>query len=206
VVIDVGSHFGYFALLAKELVGGPGKVFAIEPTNNSFGILDQNVKEHTNLLAFQIALSDLNGYIDFFEFSNLYSEYSSVDIDQFKSSEWFNENVVQKRRIEARLLDDFLADHQLNPGFIKIDVEGSENKVIAGGMNYFKHGSPLVSMEYLDQSRQNHSHKEAVEILRQLGYSTFIINNGGECEAVSDIDSYLSNRGLDSDNIILMKT
>src|SRR5712692_7132722 len=43
VVIDVGAHFGFFSLLASELVGSEGRIVAVEPMPETFGRLARNV-------------------------------------------------------------------------------------------------------------------------------------------------------------------
>ena len=66
-------------------------------------------------------MSDSNEKLKFYEFPNLYSEYNSLDIEQFKNEKWFAEYKPKEVNIESIMLDDFLMDKDLNPKIIKID-------------------------------------------------------------------------------------
>ena len=63
VFVDVGANFGVYTLAASKLVSAAGKVIAIEPTAQSFAILQQNIalNNSANVRAFQIALTQTKG-------------------------------------------------------------------------------------------------------------------------------------------------
>src|SRR5437867_12024721 len=44
VFVDIGAHFGFFTLLASELVGETGRVIALEPMPQTFVHLMRNVR------------------------------------------------------------------------------------------------------------------------------------------------------------------
>jgi hypothetical protein len=105
-------------------------------------------------------------------------------------------------------IDDLVSTIAFNPDIIKMDVEGAENKVIKGGMQYFEHNAPIIVMEYLSASRGNEPHKMAVEMLLSLGYRVYILKEKGALENVTidRLDTYLESQGIDSDNIVLKKS
>ena len=62
-VLDLGSHIGYYTLIAAELVGEKGKVFAFEPEPTNFVLLKKNIKinNYQNVIPVQKAVSNKNG-------------------------------------------------------------------------------------------------------------------------------------------------
>jgi FkbM family methyltransferase len=203
--VDIGAHFGYFSLLASELVRNSGKVLSIEASNSIFEILMQNVTHSPNITPLNAAISDQPGMVSFYEFPVQFSEYNALDIHQYENKKWFRKNPPKKYNVQAMTVDEILAQYALHPAIIKIDVEGAELKVIRGSINALKNTSPIIVMEYLEESRHNEAHVESVKQLRSLGYQSFSINNDGELEPCDNIDEYLSHNGYDSDNIAFLK-
>ena len=206
VFIDIGAHYGYFSLLAESLVGGKGWVYSIEASKGTFILLQQNVWQSERVKPFHLAISDEPGTISFYEFPVFYSEYNSTDIEQFKDKHWFKKNVPGKIAVKATSLDAFIAENNITPAMIKIDVEGAEVKVIRGGLHYFRENNPLVIMEYLQPSRQNHQHRQAAQLMYDSGFESFTISDDGSLQKCSDIDGWLREQHLDSDNIVFKKS
>lgn len=203
--LDVGAHFGYFTLLASEIVGANGMVLSFEPANKSHELLVGNVSSLTNTRVYQKAVSNSLEPITFFEFPNLYSEYNTSDTSQFESENWYNSSKPNKVVVNATTIDEITKDKIFNPTIIKIDVEGAEYNVISGGLTYLKSHSPQIVMEYLEPKRKNETHKKALDLLLGLGYKSYIINYNGGIELIANIDNYLETSNLESDNIVFRK-
>jgi FkbM family methyltransferase len=203
--LDVGAHYGYFTMIASEIVGNNGKVVAFEPSDRSYKLLNENRKTLNNTVTFQKAVSDSNDNLIFYEFPNLHSEYNSSDISQFENESWFNNSKPAKTTVSATTIDEVTKDGTFSPRIIKIDVEGGEYKVIQGGITYLQKNSPYIVMEYLEPKRHNESHKKALELLLSLSYKSNIIVQNGQIEPIKDVDTYLTNNHLESDNIVFQK-
>jgi FkbM family methyltransferase len=203
--LDIGAHFGYFTLLASEIVGENGRVISFEPTLKSFELLHLNSKTLKNVNCFQKAISDSEEKIVFYEFPNLHSEYNSSDVSQFENENWFKDSVPQKVEVNATTIDLIAENEGIRPRIIKIDVEGAELNVIRGGLNYIKKYSPIIVMEYLEPQRKNDTHKEALKILLSVGYKSYLIEQDGNLISIDDIDNYLILKKLESDNIVFLK-
>jgi FkbM family methyltransferase len=203
--LDIGAHYGYFTLLASELVGENGIVLSFEPTSKSFSLLQENTARLRNVKAQQKAISNSLEPIVFYEFPNLHSEYNTSDITQFENEKWFNNSMPTKVEVETITIDSITKDSLFNPQIIKIDVEGAEYNVINGGLSFFKANSPQIVMEYLEPKRKNEIHKKAFDLLLSLDYNSFIINNDGNTEPITNIDDYLEAEKLESDNIVFKK-
>ncbi len=203
--LDIGAHFGYFTLIASELVGENGIVLSFEPTGKSYELLQENIAGLRNIITQQKAISNSLEPIIFYEFPNLYSEYNTSDITQFESKKWINNFKPTKVEVETTTIDTITKDGKFNPQIIKIDVEGAEYNVISGGLTFFKNYKPIIVMEYLEPKRKNETHKKALDLLSSLGYNSYIIKNDGTIEPITKIDNYLNAEKLDSDNIVFKK-
>lgn len=203
--IDVGAHYGYFSLLASTLVGVKGKIIAFEAAPATFRILEKNKSKTNNVQTYNFAVSDTNNEVLFFEFPNLYSEYNTLDANQFENQKWFDKSKAKKLKIKAVTLDEFLLQKNYRPKIIKIDVEGAEFKVLNGANKYLQHNSPIIVMEYLSDTRGNKSHIRAERFLKSLGFSACLINNQGAPKTVNDIGRYFKINKIESDNIVFVK-
>lgn len=203
--LDIGAHYGYFSLLAAELVGRNGRVQSYEPSSATYEILSINTDSRPEIAAFHKAVSDTGEPVTFFEFSNLYSEYNSIDVAQFSDEEWFRRHQPRKTTVETTTIDNMVQDASFRPSFIKVDVEGAELKVLRGGLAYLQAQSPVLVMEYLEPRRGNEAHRQALALLVQLGYVPCVIDAAGGTTPVQDVEAYLQRQGLESDNIVFRK-
>lgn len=203
--LDIGAHYGYFSLLASELVGKEGKVISFEPTTKSFSILKSNTESKPNVVAQNMAVSFEKGVLVFYEFPNMYSEYNSMNVSQFEGESWFVENKPNRVEVGCTTIDEVTQQHSISPKIVKIDVEGAEFLVLSGGKSFLEQHRPSIVMEYLEPNRHNEEHHKAHDLLVSLGYSSFIIGSKGELSPVSDVDAYLVGNQMDSDNIVYRK-
>ncbi len=203
--VDVGAHYGYFSLLGSKLIGNNGSVYSFEASPTTYKVLSKNSKIETNIYSFNLAVSDEVSSLKFYEFPNLYSEYNTLEIDQFKNENWFSEYKPNEINIQSIILDDFLSDEKVYPKIFKIDVEGAENKVINGLSNYLTKNAPFVVIEYLSEERGNKEHQEAVNKLNSMGYFSFVIDKTGKLRKLESASKYLEGNNLESDNIVFSK-
>mgnify|MGYP001562306374 FL=1 len=122
ICVDVGASVGYFTLLFSRQVGKTGKVYSFEPTDNQFVYLNKNV--------------ELNGYQDRVKTYNLAAWDKDEDNLVRRDAEKISENPARiqvnagyNKPIRGIVLDDILPE---KVDFIKIDVDGSEPKVLKG--------------------------------------------------------------------------
>jgi FkbM family methyltransferase len=205
VFADVGAHFGYFSLLAAQLVGEKGRVVAFEASATTHAVLAQNVAASAVVQANHCAVSDQQETISFYEFPILYNEFNSLDVTQFEGEKWFKEFKPTKINVPAVTLDEFFAQANHLPNVLKIDVEGAELKVIRGAATLLKRAAPAVVLEYLEPKRHNTGHQQAATLLRELGYQSHRIGPNGQLIICPDLDAYLQAEQIDSDNFVFVK-
>ncbi len=197
---DVGAHFGYFSLLASQLVGETGKVVAFEASLSTFGILEKNVAPYPNTTPLHRAASSEDTTLTFHEFPALYSEYNSLTPDV--AAGWMKKNPSRPIKVQGVRLADYFRKEGIRPKIIKVDVEGAEPQVLAGLEPYLVDNSPVLIMEYLPSYKQNEANQAAEALLQKLGYQAFTIKSSGEITPCADIAAAMSLIGLDSDNIV----
>jgi FkbM family methyltransferase len=131
-VLDVGAHMGEFACRIRAILPDAGLV-CFEPLQHPFSKLREQFEGDPNFRAVNCALGDMAG--QFGMHHNEFSPSSSLlpMADLHKKS--FPFAVEEKAEvIEVRRLSDVAREMNLQyPLLLKLDVQGYEDKVIAGG-------------------------------------------------------------------------
>jgi FkbM family methyltransferase len=130
-VFDVGAHVGYYTVLSAVLTGPRGRVCAFEPNPANHAFLQRHVALNRldNVAIENAAVSDRNGTAAF-------SFGTGSGTGRLNNS-----GTLQVRTLR---LDDFCADHDLRPGFMKIDVEGAELDVLRGAADTVRECHPVI--------------------------------------------------------------
>ena len=205
VFIDVGAHYGYYSLLASSLVGN-GRVFALEPSSTSFKLLKENTEEVSNVKIMQAAAGDQHGEIIFYEYPGPYAEYNTTVKDAYADEPWLKKTGQKTTSVPVIMLDDLLSDEKIERAMIKMDVEGGEAGVLMGLQHSLAKKEITIAMEYLASEHKIHSHAAAANLLRLTGYHAHRIDDGGKLIAVDDIDEYLKEKKIGSDNVVFVKS
>jgi FkbM family methyltransferase len=130
-VIDVGAHTGEFAKMITRILPGVA-VISFEPLKEEFLRLESQLREIPKARALNLALGDQNRILDMHRSD--YSQSSSLRPMTKLHKEAFPESAGDSiERVEVRRLDEIAAKLSLEPEIlIKIDVQGYEDKVLAG--------------------------------------------------------------------------
>jgi len=195
-IADVGAHFGYFSLLAAHLAGPEGSIWSFEPGSATHAVLNKNTQTFQQMEVHRLLVGSEDGIRDFWEFPTLFSEYNTTRPDSVP------EHLQgHKTRLASTRLDTFFSARQTAPRLIKIDVEGAEYEVIQGLESLFDQGSfPVLAMEYLGEQ----GHRQAVKWLLMRGYQVFVPASTGELQACKNWETWLPDKGTDSENFVLM--
>jgi FkbM family methyltransferase len=131
--LDVGAHAGYFSLLASDRVGPAGRVYAVEPNPGTFAALRTHLSANRigNVHAVMCGLADRPGSIP------LHAPPSRLDYNAtvLPRADWTRVDVP------ARTLDDCVREWGIDRiDLMKIDVEGAEPLVLAGGADCLRRG------------------------------------------------------------------
>jgi len=130
VVLDIGAHIGYYTLIAADLVGKNGKVFAFEPAPDNYALLVKNIEVngYKNIIPTQKAVSNKTGTTKLFLDPDCKGAHRIYDCRDKK------EHVI----VNLTTLDEFFKYRDGRINIIKMDVEGAEMGVLQGMTNLIK--------------------------------------------------------------------
>lgn len=156
---DVGAAHGYLSLVAASREGHPPAVDAFEMAAAPFAVMQENLALNPGLQisAHNIGLSDRPlGMVPIWYYkSDLFlkkparSEYDEGFVRKLK---YYLRGDLDRIRLHAagiviESIDSFCAAAGHAPGFLKIDVDGYEAKVLPGGQETFAARMPFVLLE-----------------------------------------------------------
>jgi len=141
--LDVGGNEGYFSVIASTLVPD-GAVHCIEPQQRLHSVLRKHFELNgsTMAVAHRTALSDRDGSADLFVRPSTNTGASSM----FRY--WKVGTATET--VPCTTLDAFFDRNHLDRvRLMKVDCEGAESLVVAGGRNVLKRGRiDFIAMEY----------------------------------------------------------
>lgn len=168
-VFDIGAHVGYYTLLASVLVGPKGRVCAFEPNPENCGFLRRHVQlnDAANVTVENAAVSNSNGTASFAfgtgSGTGRLAEHGVLDVRTVR-------------------LDEFCRERKVEPGFLKIDVEGAELEVLRGADEIIGSHHPVIFLSTHDTD----VHAECLAWLSERSYTVRPIV-GDDVQAASEL-------------------
>lgn len=153
VFFDVGSHFGYFSLLASHLVGPSGQVHAFEPTPSTFEVVSKNLAGLPNARANNVAAFREDTDLIFRDYGIEFSAFNSLGASKLTPAEEARAR-PREVRVRARAIDSYVAETGVTPDFLKIDTEGAELPVLEGMERLLRTRRPMLTLEVGDVGTQ----------------------------------------------------
>jgi FkbM family methyltransferase len=157
--IDIGANVGVYSLPMARQVAPGGRVIAYEPASEPRRLqeISRRLNQANNLEIVAAALSDRErqGHLVF----GASSELNSLG----------NTGAGEDVRITSLDHEDAVRTWQ-SPDFIKIDAEGEEERILAGGRAFFHRHSPLVQFEIKAGTQINTGLRSA---FARIGYECY---------------------------------
>jgi FkbM family methyltransferase len=163
ICVDVGANIGYNALLAAQLVGPEGHVYALEPSTETHESLLENLELNgaRNVTALRVAAGAADGEVLLHDRPEGQSVRSSVgEIDESLPAESLVSVPVQT--VASLIHPSDAARLRL----VKIDVEGFELEVLRGVQPVFELGGRPALIAELHRGHVD----ETVSFLLELGH------------------------------------
>ena len=135
VLFDIGANIGLFSLYAS--VGAGCRVFSLEPEARNFGLLNDNIwlnKIGDRCLAYCVGISDRSGFSTILLTQEALGSSGHQVQGALAGSIDFPGRTARPQGIQTVTLDELVLVHELPmPTHIKIDVDGLEHAIVAGG-------------------------------------------------------------------------
>lgn len=159
-IIDVGACVGDSALIFQKYTDK--NIYSFEPTNENYEVLLQTLKLNntTRIIPIKKALGA--------ELSQ-----AQISVNDGCSSLVFD-NHTTSHNVEIITLDSFVFEHNLEVGFIKVDVEGFEQEFLKGAKQTITEQKPAMLISIYHQASDFFEIKPMIESWN-LGYSFKII-------------------------------
>lgn len=195
VFVDVGANVGFHTVLAAQLVGPAGKVFAVEPAPWTLQLLRANVwRSATAVTVLPFAASDAAGTVRLAHEAGHRSGAHLVAGGDGGGT-----------AVDAAPLDELLPEIVVD--VLKVDVEGAEPLVLRGARALLER-SPglLVVVEFRDQTHlSGETPAEVLAFYESLGFELRLLRRNGEHERASAENVLERSRREPSFNLVLAR-
>src|SRR5437588_2385506 len=141
-VLDIGANIGLWAMRAAVIIGDNGRLHAFEPLPANITRLERNLALNSieNVMVHSIAVSDTAGEAVFYS-----PESRSSGTGRLAP----REGLRPELKVATATLDSLLVEGTIGtPGFIKMDVEGAELRVLRGAQRLLaSDNAPMIMFE-----------------------------------------------------------
>jgi FkbM family methyltransferase len=164
---DVGANYGFMSVWVHRRFGGRVRITAFEP--NPIVLRDLRVNLELNgasdVRVEEICLSDAEGEVRFFTSED--HSWNATLIAEFAAAQGEGIEV----RAQATTIDRYVEAHPA-PAAIKLDVEGAEHLVVAGGRRFLASARTSLVAEYNIASIQaaGLTGEGYLDLFRELGF------------------------------------
>ncbi|MEM1116502.1 MAG: FkbM family methyltransferase [Bacteroidota bacterium] len=174
--VDIGANAGFFSVLLANLLPAD-RVLAAEPSPAMARRLRQNLERNgvgDRVVVFEGAVADCSGTVTL---SGVVGneEYGTIGHLAHPAAEAalaHPDAESSALTVVAETLDALVETHDLRPGLLKVDTEGAEMLVLAGGRDTLRNHRPVLICEMDDVLLRANgtSAVELVLMLQELGY------------------------------------
>jgi FkbM family methyltransferase len=176
VFVDVGGNKGDFSLLAARVMGDEGRVLCVEPEAENASWIERSAarNHYRSIEVIAAALAERDGEDTLFLGAK--SGWHTLVEDPSL--------VVGTQTVPIRTLDSLLAERGIDHvDVVKIDVEGAEDRVLAGATAAFGGDNPMTILIDLHPKRVDTL--AVCDQLRSWGFGFDREINAGTKEAVA---------------------
>ena len=179
-VIDVGANIGQFATTLNRY-GFIGKIYSVEPSSEAYNKLLVNSRKSTNWhILPRCALGKTEGFATLNISKNSYSS-SLLQILPKHTSAAPDSQFIKEEKVNMQTLDAMFKDSDFlrRSCFLKIDVQGFEGEVLAGGIELMKKiGGVKIELSLSKLYEGQSSFEQLIGLIEDYGFMIWNIEPG----------------------------
>ena len=176
VAVDVGASGGLLTAALARTVGPAGRVFAFEPADRAFRLLQRMAafNDLDNVTIEKRAVSSASGAVQFAEYP--FSPDDDVawrpEASALFSAASIDAGRARTYEVAVTTLDEYFAAGEFDVKLVKIDVEGFETEVLRGAARLIERDRPAFCIDIHQRvDGQSGTTEESVrELLAPHGY------------------------------------
>jgi FkbM family methyltransferase len=198
-IVDIGANIGYYTLLAASLTGDKGQVFAFEPDPQNFALLSENValNGYKNVIPIQKAISNEPGR------AKLFLDKTNLGAHSLSEANVKVENMIT---VDVTSLDEFFNSLNCKIDIVKMDVQGSEMKVLDGMIGIIDANEDLVILTELWPVGLKNAGSSAEVFLEKITKFGFAIYQVGQnIEPINVLELLNTVRGNEPATLLCIK-
>ncbi|HSA05964.1 MAG TPA: FkbM family methyltransferase [Candidatus Gastranaerophilales bacterium] len=156
--LDCGAYIGDTALLFCNYTNN--KIYAFEPNQENHDVLKKTIKinDYENkIFPIKAGLGEKEEELE------LYGEVSAASVLREHVPLLFDK--INSEKIKITTIDKFVQDNNLNPGLIKMDIEGYELEAVKGALETIKKFKPLIIISVYHHPKDFFQIKPLIESL-----------------------------------------
>jgi FkbM family methyltransferase len=170
VALDIGASWGHYTSAMARLVGDQGRVHAFEPNPANARQLSLIALKHRNVVVHTIGLSDAPVEADLHVPTR--AGRAITELGTLGRIEAAAATATVPVRVER--LDDLLGK-DAEVAFVKCDVEGHEQRVLAGGARMLERCKPVILVE-IERRHNQADVGGTIGWLEGRGYDAFMVS------------------------------
>jgi FkbM family methyltransferase len=176
-IVDIGANIGYYTLLFSSLVGPSGTVYAFEPEPTNFLILKKNatLNHYSNIVLSDSVVSNSEGSAKLFR-SKATANNHRIAEDMHEQRQWIH--------VKKTSLDKYFLNRNTKINLVKIDAEGSEEKILDGMSELIKRNNHLTLIIEFHPFELLKAHSRPEILLKKICYFGFKIYNIDEYDGI----------------------
>lgn len=171
-VVDIGTHFGYEAMLMSELVGASGCVHAFEPNPEVAAFARHNLARYPHATLHACALGETAGRTVFHLPPLAHSAFGTIGPA--------GASPTRPHEITIARLDDELTPGAVPVALIKCDAEGFEAAILRGAERHLATTPALILETGMTAPGENPPALESIlQLLEPRGYRAYCFKFDG---------------------------
>jgi FkbM family methyltransferase len=169
-VLDIGANEGQFARYIHNILP-EAMIYSFEPLQDCYEVLNTNLSSLSRFRAFNLALGAETGEVSINR-SNFSQCSSLLPMLELHEESFPISKGSWEEKIKVVRLDDIASELTLEkPLLIKMDVQGLEDRVIAGGIEVIKEADILIVELSTTPLYQNQLlFDEMYALIKQMGF------------------------------------